>query len=267
VSGRVVGPDGVGVPDADLRVWSTKAPNQLDEPVIGTTDASGLFEVAVPAAGARRCADPTTRGVAGRRSWLGFADVPAGGAGGVEIRCGAATRIEGTVRDAEGRPVAGARLRLAGRDFSFPMVATSRADGSIVVGGIVGRFAWSVAVDPSDTAHARLVVSPGAVSPKETGPVTFVLHEPVTLRGRVVDATGAPVRNFTVWITQVPGGIEFQARTDAEGRFTVDGHAPGRYRIRVTWIPNFERERTHVVGEIEAGAPEAVLTYPEVFAR
>jgi hypothetical protein len=37
--------------------------------------------------------------------------------------------------------------------------------------------------------------------------------------------------------------------------------------VRVTWIPIFERERTHVVGEIESGAPETLLTYPEVFAR
>ncbi|MCE9637306.1 MAG: carboxypeptidase-like regulatory domain-containing protein [Planctomycetes bacterium] len=262
-AGRVVGADGSAVPDADVWVYAKDA-----APAWTRTDAAGRFEVAVPVGvAASMVVDPTTRGVSGRRWALGFHEVPPGGESGVEVRCAEGKRLEGRVVDGAGKPLANVRLRFTTHYSSRPTFATSRDDGSITCGGLTDVYPCDVAVDPDDKARAALILAPVVVRPGATEPVTFALCEPATARGRVVDATGAPLANWKITLTATDGGMERLVRTDAEGRFVAERLAPGRYKVRVTWVPFREPERTHVVGEVETGPAEAQLYFPETIAR
>jgi len=264
-AGRVVGADGSAVPGADLTFhWVTHAPGFHAT----QSDAEGRFAVAIPKDEATYVlAEASTLGIAGRRWAIGYAAIPAGGADGIEIRCAEGKRVSGRVVDGSGRPLAGVRLRFAVQVTQRPTLATSQEDGTITCGGLDDARYYDVALDPADTARAGLVLSPETVAPGAPDAVTFRVTEPATARGVVRDASGAPVANWKVTITATDGGMERLVRTDAEGRFVAERLVPGRYKVRVTWVPFRERERTHVVGEVDTGAAEAQFTFPEMIVR
>lgn len=58
--------------------------------------------------------------------------------------------------------------------------------------------------------------------------------------GSVVDASGAVIPEATVTVRADAGGEPRTARTDAQGRFTLAGLMPGRYRMGIE-APGFER--------------------------
>lgn len=73
-----------------------------------------------------------------------------------------------------------------------------------------------------------------------------VLHASGKLTGRVVSATGQPVKGLQLIaldVTRPDGQIaigDFSTPTDADGRFTVDGLAPGEYQVALNpyGVPN-----------------------------
>ncbi|OJW26733.1 MAG: hypothetical protein BGO49_18330 [Planctomycetales bacterium 71-10] len=82
------------------------------------------------------------------------------------------------------------------------------------------------------------------VGPDEAGPVTLKLEPWGAVTGRVVDVAGRPV---AAWPLQCPipyrnprhdlGGIHRPiAPTDAEGRFRIEGLAPGRKYTFISWV-------------------------------
>jgi hypothetical protein len=175
--------------------------------------------------------------------------------------------VTGRVIDAAGSPVAGLTLRFQMPNSTRRTSATSREDGSITCGGLHETIDCDMSVDPDDKAHAGFLVSPNSVSPRSAEPVTFTVGPPATARGRIVDSSGAPVANWSIWLLPTAGGSEYGARTDAEGRFTAKPLPAGRYRVKVVWVPNRARERPHIVGEVETGADEVRFIYPETIVR
>ncbi len=224
VLGRVLGPD--GAPVAGVRVeaavpWRLRAPGESWEPDHdrATTDERGLFrlvslerrpyalEVAAPE---RFAPHPPLRLEADQDALL--------------LRLAAGRRITVTVVDAQGRPVAGARVGAdyaRGKDADDPPPAAppeARTDGAgrAPLGPLAPGRALSVRVEPPAGATDLL---PALADLTEAGDLRVVLPPGFVAQGRVVDAAGRPVEGAAVWSGGPPFARKHAVLTDAEGRF------------------------------------------------
>ena len=234
--GRVLDADGAPLPGAELNVLTARdlgggeGWSLLSQPGIQTTDAAGRFAFALP------------EGMDCRLSvghpdflwqfvWPEVADTE------VEIRLEAADRLRGRVVDARGAPVAGAEVTLPSS------TGTTDADGRFDLA--YSRFSWrsgfgtpeSMLLKVRAEGHADCAISLGPMPPAPA-PLTVTLDPGGALRGRVVDADGAPVAGAMVKVTgpdslrPLLDALDFEDRTGPLGRFRIDGVPPGRYQLR-----------------------------------
>jgi hypothetical protein len=176
--------------------------------------------------------------------------------------------VRGTVRDeGTGRPVVGAEVMYewTGEAKTFPglrnahmivrSVATA-ADGSFTLGVPPGRGHVTVKARETEFVHqetgaSQLTWGKGghryfahAIQPvkpaagKDDPPVTIRLRRGVTIRGRVVDALGAPVDAARLYaIHFLPVGTEVKGQHSVavrDGRFELPGCDPGK-KVKV-WV-------------------------------
>jgi hypothetical protein len=196
VAGRVVGPEGDGLPGLAVSLWPDETPRVFvdrGQPLAVTrSDAAGAFDFDRIPAG---------------KHWLavrppeGFGDFePAlvdAGAQGVVLRLH--RRVHHVVRvvGGDGRPLAGANV--ACREPPWWAEEGHRwrtdADGIVKVSALDPEKRYVVAVTPPQGAvgYRRLVVEDW--EPAET---TFTLPTAGVVRGRVVDAEGRPVGPVTL---------------------------------------------------------------------
>lgn len=165
-------------------------------------------------------------------------------------------RFSGVAFDANGAPMGGAFLEFEGdREIASAWIPRSRgwtwevlASGSHVWCDGAGRFAVDGLYPGRFTLRLRrghggevlavreIELTPGAHAPIELHAGTG-LDSTVTVRGRVLDATGAPVAEAGVMATHfVEGETECDldpeyATTSADGRFEIRGLSPGRWTI------------------------------------
>lgn len=143
--------------------------------------------------------------------------------------------LHGVVRDPQGRPVAGAAVRVlsnpvAGFDaFDFDLLAVRRTEGE-TVSGVHGEFSVRA---PRGESLSLLVEAPGypmrLLAGRQAGEfVPVVLEAGATVRGRIVAGTlREPVRSRVRVFTRESWIVEFEQETDASGQFVAERLSPG----------------------------------------
>ncbi|MEZ4253199.1 MAG: carboxypeptidase regulatory-like domain-containing protein [Polyangiales bacterium] len=147
----------------------------------------GIYEVS-----ARRGSDVATprRGLP-----FGVGVAPSAAEGGaraaVELHLLPGRSLRGRVIDDEGQGVADATLSITEEVVGLvPRELETARDGSFVIEGLAADAAWITARAPGYVGASVRAVFPG--------PVDIVLPRGAIVRGRVVDARGAPLANATV---------------------------------------------------------------------
>ena len=144
------------------------------------------------------------------------------------------------VVDHHGEPVPDARVTLASPRSGEQL---AHASGTLEL----GAAALERTTDASGRVRLPLPVAREAELSVEVGdgrwwsgrraippagePLRIELPEPRTLRGVCLDEGEHPSWNATVEVTQLGGRVRYQAQTDAEGAFAIDGIMPGEYLL------------------------------------
>jgi hypothetical protein len=154
-----------------------------------------------------------------------------------DLELAAGARLEGTVRDPAGNPVAGARIAFALPDPTLS--ARTDPEGRYVISGIPpgthGVTASSDRLRPQTRENLSFSV------PGQTLVQDFTLPYGTNLAGIVVDESGAPVSRATVTITNEVARV---VRTDTQGRFEASGLGEGPITVSVLargFAPAWER--------------------------
>ena len=256
IAGIVVGEDGAPIRGASVRLGGARLP----VPAEVRTDDAGRFDFGMRRLGAYSLAAEAS----GLTATLEELDLRASRPSPDALRvvmypCAAA--IHGTIRDTAGGVIAGASIAQVGAS-PVSRGADSAADGT---------YALCV---PIGGSYLRLTAD-GYAARREYANVfgrtrrDFTLAPGTSVSGRVVVAdTGAPVADAIVTVRSAdsePSFIELSATSQDDGRFVVDGLAPGRYGITAhadglaTLLP------VDVIAEIGA-ADDTVVEVSKTFA-
>lgn len=163
---------------------------------------------------------------------------------GVTITMAQGATIAGRVVDGSGKPVAGARVRIGSAQRTMivaaPRQAYSDDKGHFEISGMPRRELVAVAIH--ETASSQSV--PVDATKGDVGSVTLTLDVTGTIAGIVVDPKGQPVEGAQVSAgpnfrdsRAAPDMVNWRLRgfprelTDAGGRFTLTGLAPGSYLV------------------------------------
>lgn len=216
-----------------------------------SADENGHFEVLGLAAG-RQEVRVRAKDFA---PWAGEAEVSAGQAAELAVTLLAEARVEGTVRDASGAPVAGVEI-LSGRGGFLDRVTGSGADGSYSVRGLPsGEFALQVEGKGRGSVRTTLTGSPGALLRWDP-----MLDGGLTLRGRIVGA-GVDPSACVVRCECLAEGEEpyFEdERPDEQGVFEFSGLTDAGHRLEVLAAGLYFFPLA-VVQDLHPGAGETVI--------
>jgi len=171
--------------------------------------------------------------------------------------------LAGTVRDDEGRPVAGASV-IGERTGERPFSTTTDARGTYVFApGTRGDSRWRVHVE----APRRMPTAPRDVALPARGEsrLDFVIRSGFAIAGQVHGVDGRPAAGALVFATrEVEPKLSGQARTDADGRYRIEGLSAAKYSVRVAEGPTEgpDRERWMLTGPLPADPERAVVAAP-----
>lgn len=154
----------------------------------------------------------------------------------LELQLGACdAAMVGTIRDASGGPIAGARVaHLAERESTVPggpaVISDERGAYELC---LETRWPGWIAVEVSADGYAAIThkgIIPGRIT------IDFALVPEASIIGRVVrDDTGAPVANAYVFVPAGPRGLDSTPKraafSDATGRFHLDRLSAGRHVV------------------------------------
>ena len=159
--------------------------------------------------------------------WSGFVIAQAGETAVVDVRLQTSAAVSGVVRDEAGLPVADVHVGTEESDEMARQYAFSAADGRFTLRDVLlGRTALEAYKDHAGRAKTSLTIEPG-----ETHTWDPVLSSGLRILGRVVDGQGRPVAGCDIRAQPEGGGEVREARTDRDGRFTLDHCADATHRL------------------------------------
>ena len=169
--------------------------------------------------------------------------------------------IEGIVRDqATKQPVAGAAVLATNGAAVFELgeahehVAISGADGTFRVAGLRPGVYQLSARDGARSTRAPVRVGLG-VAEQQSGVVVFI-ERGATIRGKVVDETGAAVAAVTVHAGQLK---ETTATSNSTGEFVIEGLTPDRLMLWGTsdqYVPE-----GHAIVELKTSDVDGIVVH------
>ncbi|HEV3001964.1 MAG TPA: carboxypeptidase-like regulatory domain-containing protein, partial [Solirubrobacteraceae bacterium] len=235
VSGRVV--DAAGDPVGGARVSPRELPgaDQISTrftvgvtapEIVATTDAAGAFALFVPAGTGRASLAASAPGHA-PGAGAAFEVEPGGVRGRVLLRLARGRSLRGLVRDARGRPVAGAAVTASALRPVAAGIAGEPPDAATGAGGrfrLTGLGPGPHLVEVRSPRHvaATVRVPPGR---RRVAPIALRRSAPGT--GGGVARRGVPLRAASVIASARRGRYEGRAETDGSGRFALLGLPAG----------------------------------------
>ncbi|HEV7554107.1 MAG TPA: carboxypeptidase regulatory-like domain-containing protein, partial [Kofleriaceae bacterium] len=170
--------------------------------------------------------------------------------------------IRGSVVDEVGAPVPGVYVRFLSTAITDECQSMTDAAGAFDCPTLVGRGDYQPAVFPSpDRQQAYRAASGSRLDPVHVADGDAVVSdvhlaiklEHLTIRGKVVDETGAVVADAHVTAGGTdPGFLPISARADVDGGFVVENLASGTYTLRAHAAGGSEAE----VAGIATGATD-----------
>ena len=233
LEGTVVDAAGLPVPGAEIecRGMGTVPPGAelASPPQRASTDREGAFSVRHLPPGRIEYAVRA----AGHGSVRNSIETTPGQLAHVEVRLPPACEVHGSVRNADGTPVANARIWSDVPGTLFSRMTASAADGSFRLRDLppgdnllTARATQAVGVAPRQVAQ-RLVLGPAA--PTEWTAILDAAGAARGVEGVVVDPTGAPLAQ---WRVVVRGNAE-GTTTAADGRFALAAPNAATVDVRV----------------------------------
>ncbi|HLT36482.1 MAG TPA: carboxypeptidase regulatory-like domain-containing protein [Enhygromyxa sp.] len=179
----------------------------------------------------------------------------------VELLVRPGLRVAGRVVDHAGDPVADSEVQAIPTDGNSqaPPSVTSAPDGTFVLTGLDAiRYQVMVIASPVAPTPSESVVVDLSEGPTPTD-LELVLDRGAIVEGTVTDGRGQPITQARVEPISLQGGVAWghrkQARTDAQGRYRIEGLAAGAYRVEV----GRARSETYRHPGQSADDPEGVL--------
>lgn len=273
-AGRVVDPEGTPVAGAVVRALAVEDGEEgaADQAVEATAGEDGWFALTGLAPG--RLVDLDVAAAGHARVRVRSVEVPP--AEPLTIVLGPAASVTGTVTASDGRPVAGAVVRVSpdpapgtsdhtsgSSDTSAgtsggPTVGGTDEDGRFAIDGLAsGRV--RVSASASGYAAAREVeVDLGSAEEPRAAEVEIVLERGAALAGQVASVAGRPLPGAAVAARATAPDRRVDAVADDLGRYRLEGLAPGDWLV-VASHPGHRRRVERVTVGPEGGALDLTL--------
>jgi RNA polymerase sigma factor (sigma-70 family) len=192
----------------------------------------------------------------------------------IDLAHGAA--ISGVVVDQDGAPVPAVSVEFRHSGRADWGVATTAADGSFRAASMIGGGQYLTTIRPRWNATERLRPAAGGDFPpitladdssEVTGVVLAVRLDRLSIAGRVVDESGAPVADARVAAEMMSPGVatrfgrwfhQASTMTDVDGRFSIGELSAGAYALQARSSVGAES----VIDGVAAGRDNVAIVLP-----
>jgi len=161
--------------------------------------------------------------------------------------------ISGRVANESGLPIAEASISVEGGDYESHLGVESDSDGGFELTG-APREPVTISVSKEGYVERQIEIEGDA-----DRRLNVVLSAGRKASGRVVTASNEPVAGASIWAHSAAAGGSMQnAKSSADGTFTLEGLSEGRYSFRASRGDLGEAE----LNDVDPSAAPLVLTFP-----